>query len=196
LWWIGIAIGVGFGLLIWFLIWYYKKHPEVKTEQWLSVANGISDIVGMVLKAIDKDPKTESTTERIYRYASLAVANVEQSFKKVKAELIEEGGDISKLHQTMKDEAWRFVEALAEADNIPLTGSERGIISGIIEAALYFLPKPASNTELVVVEAREQVEGDTDGGGDKEPGGEGDGLEFGSQQPESHTTVVPDGETS
>lgn len=84
-WWIGILIGVGFGLLIWFLIWYYKKHPEAKTEQWLSVANGISDIVGMVLKAIDKDPKTENVTERIYRYASLAVANVEQSFQEDKS---------------------------------------------------------------------------------------------------------------
>ena len=166
LWWIGIAIGVGFGLLIWFLIWYYKKHPEVKTEQWLSVANGISDIVGMVLKAIDKDPKTESTTERIYRYASLAVANVEQSFKKVKAELIEEGGDISKLHQTMKDEAWRFIEALAKADNIPLTGSERGIISGIIEAALYFLPKSA---DVIIIEPEETDRNGTESGGDKEP---------------------------
>jgi hypothetical protein len=164
-WWIGILIGVGFGLLIWFLIWYYKKHPEAKTEQWLEIANGISDIVGIVLKTIDKEPKVESTTERLYRYASLAVANVEQSFKKIKAEFIEEGGDISKLHQTMKDEAWRFIESLAEADNIPLTGAERGIISGIIEAALYFLPKPG---EVVIIESEELDSSNTESGGDKE----------------------------
>ena len=164
-WWIGILIGVGFGLLIWFLIWYYKKHPEAKTEQWLEIANGISDIVWVVLRSVDKDPKTESVTERIYRYASLAVANVEQSFKKIKAELIEEGGDISKLHQTMKDEAWKFIESLAKADNIPLTGAERGIISGIIEAALYFLPKPA---EVVIIESEGTDSNDTESGGDTE----------------------------
>ncbi len=145
MWWIGILIGVGFGLLIWFLIWYYKKHPEAKTEQWLEIANGISDIVGVVLRSVDKDPKTESVTERIYRYASLAV----------------------------EDEAWRFIESLAEADNIPLTGAERGIISGIIEAALYFLPKPA---EVVIIEPEEPDTNDTESGGDKEPASDSPGT--------------------
>lgn len=173
MWWIGILIGVGFGLLIWFLIWYYKTHPAVKTEQWLEIANGISNITGAVLRAVDKDPHTESPTERIYRYASLAVANVEQSFKKIKAELIEEGGDISKLHQTMKDEAWKFIESLAEADNIPLTGSERGIISGIIEAALYFLPKPA---DIIIIEPEESDSIDLESGGDTESAGDSPGT--------------------
>ena len=49
-------------------------------DTWIPVAKAISDGVGYVIKAFDKDPKKESNTERIYRYASIAVASVEQAW--------------------------------------------------------------------------------------------------------------------
>jgi hypothetical protein len=194
MWWLGIGIGVGFGLLIWFLIWLWKRNPAIKMDMWLSMTRTASEAAGAIIAALDKDPDNESTAERFARYAALAVANIEQSFKHVKAELIAADGDITKLHQTMKDKAWDFVVALAKADDVKLAGEERGIIGGLIEAALYFLPKPGANQELVVIETREPVENDTNGSGDTEAGGEGDGFEFGSEQPEPGTPVIADGE--
>ena len=47
-----------------------------------------------------------------------------------------------------------------------MTGAERGIISGIIEAALYFLPKPG---EVVIIESEELDSSNTESGGDTEP---------------------------
>lgn len=148
-WWMLIPIAAGFAALIWFLVWWSRKHPKSSMDTWIPVVKAISDGVGYVIKAFDKDPKTESNTERIYRYASIAVASVEQAWKKIREKMDE--GENEKLHETMKEEAMAFVDKLAEADNITLSIAERRIIDGIIEAALYFLPKP---TEIIPVESK------------------------------------------
>ena len=140
-WWVLLPVAAGFAALIWFLVWLSKKYPKTSMDTWIPVVKAISDGVGYVIKAFDKDPKTESNTERIYRYASIAVASVEQAWKKIREKM--EEGENESLHETMKEEAMSFVDKLAEADNMTLTPAERGIIDGIVEAALYFLPKPA-----------------------------------------------------
>jgi len=138
-WWVLMLIAVGFAALIWFLVWLSRKYPKSSMDTWIPVAKAISDGVGYVLKAFDKDPENESNTERLYRYASMAVASVEQAWKKIREKM--EEGENEKLHETMKEEALAFVDKLADADNMTLTPAERRIIDGIVEAALYFLPK-------------------------------------------------------
>lgn len=146
-WWVLIPIAAGFAALIWFLVWLSKKYPKSSMDTWIPVVKAISDGVGYVIKAFDKDPKKESNTERIYRYASIAVASVEQAWKKIREKMDE--GENERLHETMKEEAMAFVDRLAEADSMTITPAERRIIDGIVEAALYFLPK---STKAEVVE--------------------------------------------
>jgi len=88
-WWVLIPIAAGFAALIWFLVWLSKKYPKSSMDTWIPVAKAISDGVGYVIKAFDKDPKNESNTERIYRYASIAVASVEQAWKKIREKMDE-----------------------------------------------------------------------------------------------------------
>lgn len=149
MYWQGIAAGIIFAVGLFFIIYYYLKNVKENgktVETAITIGKGVTEIAGAVLKIFDKDPETKSPVEQIYEYGLLAVANVEQSFKRLKAELLANGGDIKALNQTMKAEALAFVEKLAKADNRELTSDERGIIGGIIEASLYFLPKPPVST--------------------------------------------------
>ncbi len=151
MYWQGIAAGIIFAVGLFFIIYYYLKNVKENgktVETAITIGKGVTEIAGAVLKIFDKDPETKSPVEQIYEYGLLAVANVEQSFKKLKSELLANGGDIKSLNQTMKAEALAFVEKLAKADNRELTSDERGIIGGIIEASLYFLPKPQVSTPV------------------------------------------------
>lgn len=145
MYWPGIIAGVVFAVGLFFIIYYYLKNvgENGKTiDAAINIGKGVSEIAGAIINALDKDPNTKSPVEQIYEYASLATASVEQSFKKLKAELLANGGNIKTLNQTMKAEALAFVDKLAKADGRELTDDERAIIGGIIEASLFFLPKP------------------------------------------------------
>lgn len=159
MYWPGIIAGVVFAVGIFFIIYYYLKNVKEngKTiDMAINIGKGVTEIAGAIIKAFDKDPHEKTPVEQIYEYASIAVASVEQSFKKLKAELLANGGNIKALNQTMKAEALAFVDKLAKADGRELTDDEKAIIGGIIEASLFFLPQPG------LAELIESEEADSD----------------------------------
>lgn len=164
MYWSGIIAGVAFAVALFFIVYYYLKNVEEngkRVETTINIGKGVAEITGAIVKAFDKDPNTQSPVEQIYEYASIAVASVEQSFKKLKAELLANGGDIKTLNQTMKAEALAFVDKLAKVDGREITDDERAVIGGIIEASLFFLPKPVL-AELV--ESEEPDSSNTESG--------------------------------
>jgi hypothetical protein len=166
MYWPGIIAGVVFAVGLFFIIYYYLRNVKENgknVDMAIDIGKGVTEIAGAVIKAFDKDPNTKSPVEQIYEYGSLAVASVEQSFKKLKAELLANGGNIKALNQTMKAEALAFVDKLAKADGHELTDDERAIIGGIIEASLFFLPKPVF-AELVEPEETDSNSSPSDRG--------------------------------
>ncbi len=166
MYWPGIIAGVVFAVALFFIVYYYLKNVKEngKTiDTAINIGKGVTEIAGAIIKAFDKDPNTKSSVEQIYEYGSLAVASVEQSFKKLKAELLANGGNIKALNQTMKAEALAFVDKLAKADGRELTDDERAIIGGIIEASLFFLPQPVF-AELIESEEADSNSSPGDGG--------------------------------
>ena len=99
----------------------------------------ITDVAATIVKKLDKDPENESVVDLLMKYATLGVASMEQQYKTLKAEMKENGGDISKLNESIKTKAMVLAENLAAADNKELTEDQKKMMPDIIEAALKLL---------------------------------------------------------
>ena len=140
--WIAIAVGV------FWLIYLLIKHLNVVIESIINIAPEVAGLANKITHALDKDPNTVSPVEKVVYYAEIATKAIEQSYKKLKEEKKKalEDGKITKeeleaLYKQMKEEAISIVEQLAQADGFYIDTNIKGIISAVIEAMVFFLPK-------------------------------------------------------
>ncbi len=89
-----------------------------------------------ILKRIDKDPETMSPTDKIMRYAVIAVSSIEQQYKGIKTKMKNEGKDVTEMNAEMKEAAIRLLENLAAIDEYTLTDQDKASLGDIVEAAL------------------------------------------------------------
>ncbi len=101
----------------------------------------ITDIASGIIKKIDKDPDNDSPLDLIMKYATIATAAMEQKYKVIKKELKEAGGDLSKLNDSIKREAFDVVNKFAQADGKELTAEQIATIEDVIEASLLMFLK-------------------------------------------------------
>ena len=91
--------------------------------------------VEAILKKFDKDPET-SATDKIMRYAVIAVSSIEQQYKGIKTKMKNEGKDVTEMNAEMKGAAIRLLENLAAIDEYELTEQDKASLGDIVEAAL------------------------------------------------------------
>jgi len=89
-----------------------------------------------ILKRFDKDPETMSPTDKIMRYAVIAVSSIEQQYKGIKTKMKNEGKDVTEMNAEMKEAAIRLLENLAAIDEYSLTDQDKASLGDIVEAAL------------------------------------------------------------
>lgn len=89
-----------------------------------------------ILKKFDKDPETMSPTDKIMRYAVIAVSSIEQQYKGIKTKMKNEGKDVTEMNAEMKEAAIRLLENLAAIDEYSLTDQDKASLGDIVEAAL------------------------------------------------------------
>lgn len=89
-----------------------------------------------ILKRFDKDPETMSPTDKIMRYAVIAVSSIEQQYKGIKTKMKNEGKDVTEMNAEMKEAAIRLLENLAAIDEYSLTDQDKASLGEIVEAAL------------------------------------------------------------
>lgn len=89
-----------------------------------------------ILKKFDKDPETMSATDKIMRYAVIAVSSIEQQYKGIKTKMKNEGKDVTEMNAEMKEAAIRLLENLAAIDEYSLTDQDKASLGDIVEAAL------------------------------------------------------------
>jgi|GEM_PF-976488 len=89
-----------------------------------------------ILKRFDKDPETLSPTDKIMRYAVIAVSSIEQQYKGIKTKMKNEGKDVTEMNAEMKEAAIRLLENLAAIDEYSLTDQDKASLGDIVEAAL------------------------------------------------------------
>jgi len=89
-----------------------------------------------ILKRFDKDPETMSATDKIMRYAVIAVSSIEQQYKGIKTKMKNEGKDVTEMNAEMKEAAIRLLENLAAIDEYSLTDQDKASLGDIVEAAL------------------------------------------------------------
>jgi len=89
-----------------------------------------------ILKRFDKDPETMSPTDKIMRYAVIAVSSIEQQYKGIKTKMKNEGKDVTEMNAEMKEAAIRLLESLAAIDEYSLTDQDKAYLGDIVEAAL------------------------------------------------------------
>jgi len=89
-----------------------------------------------ILKRFDKDPETMSPTDKIMRYAVIAVSSIEQQYKGIKMKMKNEGKDVTEMNAEMKEAAIRLLENLAAIDEYSLTDQDKASLGDIVEAAL------------------------------------------------------------
>jgi len=88
-----------------------------------------------ILKKFDKDPEM-SATDKIMRYAVIAVSSIEQQYKGIKTKMKNEGKDVTEMNAEMKGAAIRLLENLAAIDEYTLTEQDKASLGDIVEAAL------------------------------------------------------------
>jgi len=88
-----------------------------------------------ILKKFDKDPEM-SATDKIMRYAVIAVSSIEQQYKGIKTKMKNEGKDVTEMNAEMKGAAIRLLENLAAIDEYELTEQDKASLGDIVEAAL------------------------------------------------------------
>ena len=88
-----------------------------------------------ILKKFDKDPEM-SATDKIMRYAVIAVSSIEQQYKGIKTKMKNEGKDVTEMNAEMKEAAIRLLENLAAIDEYSLTDQDKASLGDIVEAAL------------------------------------------------------------
>jgi len=88
-----------------------------------------------ILKKFDKDPEM-SATDKIMRYAVIAVSSIEQQYKGIKTKMKNEGKDVTEMNAEMKGAAIRLLENLAAIDEYELTEQGKASLGDIVEAAL------------------------------------------------------------
>ncbi len=91
--------------------------------------------VEAILKKFDKDPEM-SATDKIMRYAVIAVSSIEQQYKGIKTKMKNEGKDVTEMNAEMKGAAIRLLENLAAIDEYELTEQDKASLGDIVEAAL------------------------------------------------------------
>jgi|GEM_PF-6949777 len=140
--WIGIGVGV------FWLIYFLVKHFNKVVETIITISPEFTGALRKIVEALDKNPNVVSPVEKIVYYAEIATKAIEQSYKKLKEEKKKalEDGKITKeeleaLYKKMKEEAISIVEQLAQADGFYIDTNIKGIISAVIEAMVFFLPK-------------------------------------------------------
>jgi len=138
------ALGVAFFWVLYLLL----KHSSKSTETILGVSTSVIQALQKVVSVFDKNPDVESPLEKLLKYAEIAVASVEQSYKLEKEELKKamEDGRITKdemenVYKDMKTDAINIAKQLAEADGHKIGAAELNILGYIIEAMVLFLPK-------------------------------------------------------
>jgi len=145
MWWIGIIIAVA----VFFALWALFRWNKSWYSSLLSVANVAAQGASAIAAALGHGADTR--VGKIILYAQEAVASLEQSYKRVKEHWDGTQEGLAALNDKIKDEAILMMEKMAEIDDQPLDKNEREIARGLIEAAVFFLPKSRqsddSNTE-------------------------------------------------
>ncbi|MHA1228415.1 MAG: hypothetical protein ACTSPV_16925 [Candidatus Hodarchaeales archaeon] len=142
-------IWFGVGILIFLVLYFLLRKSSKTTDIILSVASSGTKLAKQLIEVLDKDPARKSFVERLVDYANIAVASVEQSYKYSKEEMKKafEDGKVTKeeleaIYRGMKTDAINIAKELAKLDGIELSQSEITVLGYIIEAMVWFLPKP------------------------------------------------------
>lgn len=76
------------------------------------------------------------STDKIMRYAVIAVSSIEQQYKGIKTKMKNEGKDVTEMNAEMKEAAIRLLENLAAIDEYSLTDQDKASLGDIVETAL------------------------------------------------------------
>lgn len=138
----------GIGVAFFWVLYLLLKHSTKATETMLGVSSTVIQALQKIVSVFDKKPEEESLVEKLLKYAEIAVASVEQSYKFTKEEMkkmLEDGKiteeEMQRIYADMKTDAINIAKQLLEADGYQVGGTEMNILSYIIEAMVLFLPK-------------------------------------------------------
>jgi len=138
-----LAIVLGFTFVIVKLLQARDKETSAVKQMMIDMiptgTKVITDVAASIAKKFDKDPANESVVDLLMKYATISVASMEQQYKALKAELKENGGDVSALNESIKTKAVELAEKLATSDGKELAPDQKEMMPDIVEAALKLL---------------------------------------------------------